>query len=505
MKIAIVGAGISGIAFGGVLRRFGHAVTLFEKAERVGGIWALAYPGVRLQNSREQYRFADFPWPETPDRHPTAAQILAYLEAAVAHFGLDVRLGRAVTRLHERDDGWRVETRGPGGDATEDFDFVVVSIGQYAEGKHRPAFPGEAAFRGRIVTERDVRSVDEFRGKRVAVVGFGKSAVDMASFAAPVAAATHHVFRTPRWLVPFRLLGVHFTHLMFPRATTLFMPCWVHTGCFERLVHERAAPAVRAFWALIEAIVRRYVQRHARGRGPDAAVRLARVTPTHGFVPDMRSATAMAPVDYFRRVAEGAIEPHHAELDGFTEDGLRLAGGEVLPAELVVLSLGSRTPAFPFMPAKYRERLEAEHDGVQLYRHLLHPDVPRLAFAGYNHGFMHVSAAEMGALWVCAWLAGDITLPDPGSMHRDIERVRAWKRANVQYEPSRSCAVSTRFQQHIDLLLRDLGLSPYRKLPNLFAEVFARYGGADYAGVVDAYRARRGTRAVPLRPLATGD
>ena len=61
MRIAIVGAGISGIAFAGVLSRFGHECVVFEKAPRVGGIWALAYPQVRLQNTREQYTFIDFP------------------------------------------------------------------------------------------------------------------------------------------------------------------------------------------------------------------------------------------------------------------------------------------------------------------------------------------------------------------------------------------------------------------------------------------------------------
>lgn len=53
--------------------RFGHGCTVFDKAEKIGGIWALAYPEVRLQNSREQYTFIDFPWLEQPDQHPTAA------------------------------------------------------------------------------------------------------------------------------------------------------------------------------------------------------------------------------------------------------------------------------------------------------------------------------------------------------------------------------------------------------------------------------------------------
>ena len=88
-----------------------------------------------------------------------------------------------------------------------------------------------------------------------------------------------------------------------------------------------------------------------------------------------------------------------------------LEDGQTIDCDVVVLSLGSGSPTFPFLPDKYRALLESESDGVQLYRHLLHPEVPRIAFAGFNHGFMHVPAVEIGMLWLSALLAGDLTLP----------------------------------------------------------------------------------------------
>jgi hypothetical protein len=59
-----------------------------------------------------------------------------------------------------------------------------------------------------------------------------------------------------------------------------------------------------------------------------------------------------------------------------------------------------------------------------------------------------------------------------------------------------------RFQQYIDILLADLGVSPYRKLPNLFAEVFARYGPGDYVGVSAEYERRRQKRKPRLAAVA---
>jgi hypothetical protein len=119
--------------------------------------------------------------------------------------------------------------------------------------------------------------------------------------------------------------------------------------------------------------------------------------------------------------------------------------------------------------------LEADDDGSQLYRHVVHPQIPHLGFAGFNHGFMHVPAAEIGALWLAALWRGELELPPLEQMEGDVAHIQAWKRAHIHFEPSRACAVNTRFQQYIDIMLADLGISPYRKMPNVFAEAFAAY------------------------------
>jgi hypothetical protein len=154
------------------------------------------------------------------------------------------------------------------------------------------------------------------------------------------------------------------------------------------------------------------------------------------------------------------------------------------------------------MPEKYRQLLERENDGVQLYRHLIHPRIPNMAFAGFNHGFMHVPAVEVGMLWLSAWLNGDLQLPSADEMEKSIDTVRQWKREHINFEPSRSCAVNTRFQQYIDILLQDLGLSPYRKLPNIFAELFSQYGATDYAGIFEEYQQLRGSLRLPRKVMA---
>ena len=503
MRIAIVGSGISGIAAATVLLRFGHEVVLFERSEQIGGVWAqAAYPEVRLQNLASQYHLSEFPWPFEPDPNPSAEQILRYLDAAIAHYELDVRTEHEVVALEPSDTGWHAKVRHRGAVETHAFDFVVLAVGQYTQPKETHVFPGRDEFEGELVTDRQIRDLDRLAGKRVAIVGFGKTAVDLAAFAAARGSRVEHIFRTPRWLIPLHIAGLlHYTFALFTRFGSVMIPAWDHPTRGERFLHTKLAGLVRGFWAAISSVVLRQYRSAARGLGPEARARIRVLEPEHTLVDDMRSASALAPEGYYRAVAKGEITPHRGTLSRFEHDGVVLADGTKIPCEMVVLCLGSGSPVFPFMPPEYRALLEAEPDGVQLYRHVIHPQIPRLAIAGYNHGFFHVPAAEVGTLWVAAMLEGDLELPSRDAMEACIEHVRAWKREHVNFEPSRSCAVNTRYQQYLDILLDELGVDTRRK-SNPLAEWFTRYVSSDYAGVIDEYQRNQAKHGRPRQPSA---
>jgi dimethylaniline monooxygenase (N-oxide forming) len=99
-------------------------------------------------------------------------------------------------------------------------------------------------------------------------------------------------------------------------------------------------------------------------------------------------------------------------------------------------------------------------------------------------------------------LRGELQLPDAEAMEKSMAQTACWKRANMHYEPARAYTVSTRFHQYIDVLLKEIGVSPYRKMPNVFAELFGRYGVSDYRGVTEEYLAKKVRRGKPL-PLDT--
>jgi dimethylaniline monooxygenase (N-oxide forming) len=498
MRIVVIGAGISGIAAAKTLKKFGHEPVLFERTGSIGGVWAVAYPNVRLQNIGDHYRFTDYDWPFKHEQHPTATDVMRYIRASVDHYGLDVRLNHNVTALNEVPDGWSVEYETPEGQRSEHFDYAIVAAGHYTHEKPDIPLPGKEQFKGRIITERDVRDLSVFDNKRVVVMGFGKSAVDMAVFAADRASQVHHVFREPRWLMPRMMMGRHIAHVSASRMSTLYNSSWVHPGKFAQAIHKKPSTA-DGYAALVGFFVRlqtglSWPRFSAKARG-----RMKRVQAKELVNTQLRG--TLAPDTYYPAIASGRIEPHKGSITGFTENAVLLSDGSQIPADVVVLAIGFKTPELPFLPERIRQDIAASDDGVQLYRHVIHPHVKNLAFAGFNHNPFHIPGVEVAMTWIGAMLDGDIVLPSSEEMEASTIKVRDWKRKHTIFEPTRAYWVSNRFHQYLDVLLMEMGVKPNRKR-NPLSEYFDAYKPEDYAGVFAEYKkARNGPR--PVLPFDT--
>ncbi|TFH87347.1 NAD(P)/FAD-dependent oxidoreductase [Billgrantia azerbaijanica] len=203
-NIAIIGAGASGIGVGKALREAGVEFEIIEATGRFGGNWqpdgpaSKMYDSVHLISSKRNTQFADFPMPEDYPVYPRHNLVFEYLQNLAEHHGLRerTRFNTQVTQMHKEPQGWRVGFN-DGSEAL--YDLVIVCNGLLRKPKI-PEIPGQ--FSGQTLHAANYRSSDQFRGKRVLVVGSGNSGCDIAVDAAQTAHAAFHSMRRGYYYMP---------------------------------------------------------------------------------------------------------------------------------------------------------------------------------------------------------------------------------------------------------------------------------------------------------------
>lgn len=485
-KVAIIGAGVAGLVTAKTLLRRGHHCTLFERADRLGGVWAAGYSNFGTQVQRELYEFPDWPLPRDVVDFTPGPIVRDYLEAYAKHFGVwpNIVFGAAVTRLGRNpgDAGWHVDYELNGEVLGAGFDFAVICTGLYSNRPHVPSFPGQDRFAGEILHVSALTDRSRLRGRKVVVLGFGKSATDAALESSAVAAATSIVFRQPHWPVPPRLLDVlPFKWAMLNRLTSTLIPLHYRPSTLERCVHGLGRPLVWAWWRVVECLLIAQYGLGSRGGTRPSLV------PQAPIEYDAFGEAVMLPRPaFYRQLRSGEITPIQAEIKAFSVNGVELSNGAHLAADTVVLATGWETD-YSWLSPELEAALEFADDGLYLYRQMVHPAVEGLAFIGYASTITSVLTYNLQARWLADLLDGRHVLPPEDAMRRNIAAQQAWKRRSMPPSKGRAARLLLHMQHYHDELLEDVGESPLRKrgLFGPFKEVFAPYEPADYRDVVE--------------------
>ncbi|MGY0387303.1 flavin-containing monooxygenase [Nocardioides sp. WG-D5] len=463
MKIAVIGAGFAGIASAKVLTELGHDITVFEKTPDVGGVWSRTrrYPGLTTQNNKDSYTLSDLRMPKVFPEWLSGEQVQSYLEMYVEKFELApmIRLSTEVLSAQPAGGGgWALTSRasstaGADAETTEHFDHLVVASGVFSE-PFSPAYDGVEELKaagGQILAASELHDLETVKGKDVVVVGYGKSACDVAVEIAKEASSTTVVARQLLWKMPRKIKGVlNYKVLLLTRMGEGLFPYQNIRGA-EKVLHAGGSKMAGSMVGSVESVTSSQLKLKKLG-----------LLPKGQFTDIARSTVSLATEGFFEGVEAGDIAVERdTEIAAFvTKDGkpyAELANGRAVPADVVVTATGFKQE-LPFFSEEIQDQLTDDNGDYQLYRQILPLRVKDLTFAGYNSSFFSPLSAEMSAVWIGSHLGGGHEVPPVEEMEAHVAARLAWMRERTDGHHARGTNIIPFSMHNIDEVLGDVGL-----------------------------------------------
>src|SRR6516225_2404618 len=334
----IIGAGFGGLGMAIALRRAGEeGVLLLEKGADVGGVWREnTYPGAACDIPSHLYSFSFEPNPDWTRTYSPQAEILAYLRRCADKHRVreQIRFGCEVTSatFDEATSLWRVEWRDPRGQAHSGHTHALVSAVGLLTRPVIPALPGLAGFRGPVFHSAQWRHDVDLRGKRVAVIGTGASAIQFVPELARAASRLTVFQRTPAWILPRG-------DRAYSEAERRRFARWPWLMAAHRaliyLQHDaRAVGFTRLPW-LMDLVGSRPARALLRKQVPDAALR-DRLTPRY----TIGCKRVLVSDDWLPTFSRTNVELVTDGIEAVTPAGVRVAGGREVEADAIVLGTG---------------------------------------------------------------------------------------------------------------------------------------------------------------------
>jgi cation diffusion facilitator CzcD-associated flavoprotein CzcO len=335
-QVLIVGGGQAGLSIGARLKALGVDALIADRWPRVGDNWRRRYHALTLHNQVHVNHLPYLPFPPTWPVYIPKDMLASWFEAYVEALELNYWTGTEFTggRYDDRAQRWSVRLRQADGTERELQPRHVVLATGVSGIPNSPQLPSLANFRGTLLHSSAYTDGEGWRGKRALVVGTGNSGHDIAQdLYSSGAAAVTLVQRSPTLIVNIEP-SAQLVYGLYSEGPPL-EDCDLITASVPLALARRAHQLATA---------------HARDLDRPLLEQLER----KGFRLDFGEEDTGWQFKYLTRgggyyfnvgcsdlLVDGKVRlVQFADIAEFVADGARLASGEKLPADLIVLATG---------------------------------------------------------------------------------------------------------------------------------------------------------------------
>ena len=400
--VIVVGAGLSGIGAGYHLqtRCPDRTYLILEGRAALGGTWDLfRYPGIRSDSDMHTLGYNFRPWTKAK-AIADGPSIREYVEETARDNGIDrhIRYSHHVTKADwsTPDARWTVEATLADGSATAftcNFLFMCSGYYDYAKG-YTPDFAGTGDFAGRIVHPQFWPDDLDYAGKQVVVIGSGATAVTLVPELAKTAAHVTMLQRSPTYVVsrPGEDPVANWLRSKLPAKAAYGITRWknVLMGMFfYRMTRRRPAKVKEKLLGM--------VREHL---GPDYDV-ATHFTPRYN--PWDQRLCLVPDADLFESISAGASSVETDTIERFVPDGIELASGKTLAADVVVTATGLEMKLLSGVAFSIDSKVKDLAKAL-LYKGMMYSDVPNMASSfGYTNASWTLKA-DLTCMYVCRLL-----------------------------------------------------------------------------------------------------
>ena len=435
-QVAIVGSGFGGLATAQYLKQAGlDDFLILERANDVGGVWRdNRYPGCACDVQSHLYSFSFAPNPDWSRAFSPQGEILSYLRRCVQELGLmpHVRLNHEVLQATWDEAGatWCLQTS----QGEVRAQHLVGAFGSLSD-PLMPKLHGLDAFKGDVFHSANWPKSFNPKGKRVAVVGTGASALQFIPAIQPDVAQMHVFQRTPPWVLPRHDEPIS----LFARSLFRKLP-WLQKLARARIYVHREALALGFLnpWLMARAQTKALKHMHAAVKDPALRKKL---TPDY----TLGCKRILISNTYYPALSQANVEVATEGIKQVLPDGVVGQDGVFRPVDAIIYGTGFQTKNLPFAhlihDGKGRTLASAWQGSPQAYLGTTVHGFPNLYLLhGPNIGLGHTSVVYMleaqarhivGVIKLAQANGYDAVEPTASAQRRFLARIEKMMRGTV--------------------------------------------------------------------------
>lgn len=337
IDIIIIGAGLSGIGSAYYLQRDcpNKSLAILEGRDAIGGTWDLfKYPGIRSDSDMFTYGYGFKPWTDK-DSLASADKILDYLNETIEENGLKqkIRLGHQVKKLDWSSDSamWELQVEVEGETKIIQSKFVLTCNGYYNYQKgYQPDFKNKESFKGDFIHPQHWPENFDYTNKKLVVIGSGATAVTLIPNLVDKAEHVTMLQRSPTYIFPMPMQDalLKLMHRFLPKK-------WV-----SRFARARNLLLSKFYYNFMTRYPERGKKLIRKKLDEVLSPEIDRKHFTPSYNPWDQRLCLVPDGDLFEALNQGKASIKTEQIEEFNADGIRLASGEQLEADVVISATG---------------------------------------------------------------------------------------------------------------------------------------------------------------------